>query len=189
MTIHAPNARRGLFLDRDGTLIEDVGFLSKPFDIIWFPDTIDCLERLGRHFLLFVVSNQSGIAAGALTADEVAAVNHHIDSALRSHGIEIQKWYVCPHAREDACGCMKPASHFLMEAQREFGVDLARSATIGDHCHDVTFGERVGAQGYYLLTGHGAKHRHALPAGTPVYATLTEAANTILGAFDHPTDI
>ena len=174
------NRPSAIFLDRDGTLIEDVGYLSKPEDVIWFPDTIASLRRLQRRFMLFVVSNQSGVAIGRLTIDEVTAVNQHIDEVLKAKGIHIKRWYVCPHSRADRCRCMKPAPYFLNAARDAFNLDLGHSFTLGDHLHDVRFGESVGAKGLYLLTGHGAKHRHELPHGMPVYQTLTDATDFIM---------
>ena len=177
-TSHSP--RSAVFLDRDGTLIEDIGYLRRPEDIVWFPDTFNALRRLTKHFLLFVVSNQSGIAAGLLSEAEVDRVNRHIDDALRAASIPIQRWYVCPHSREDECDCMKPAPRFLKEARRDFQVSLKTSFAIGDHPHDVTFIESQGGTGLYLLTGHGAKHRAELPEGTATCSTLSAAVDTIL---------
>lgn len=174
------SSQSAVFLDRDGTLIEDVGYLKRPEDIVWFPDTFDALRRLAKHFLLFVVSNQSGVAAGLLSEAEVNRVNRHIDDALKAANIPIQRWYVCPHARADGCDCMKPAPRFLNEAQRDFQVALETSFAIGDHPHDVTFIESQGGTGLYLLTGHGVKHREELPDGTATYPTLSEAVDTIL---------
>ena len=96
--------RPAVFLDRDGTLIEDVGILSDPARIRLFSDTLLALAALQRHYLLFVVTNQNGIAKGLITQRQVEVVNGALDALLRQGGITIQQWYVCPHQREDvAC--------------------------------------------------------------------------------------
>ena len=176
--------RPAIFLDRDGTIVEDVGYISTIEQIVWFPDTITALKRLSDRFPLFVVSNQSGIAIGELTTEAVAAVNSHIDATLARHGIRIQKWYVCPHSRKDECRCMKPSPFFLYEAVREYGVSLTGSYAIGDHPHDLSFIENQGGTGLYLLTGHGARHRGELSDRRPVYPTLTHAVDSILRITD-----
>jgi D-glycero-D-manno-heptose 1,7-bisphosphate phosphatase len=177
----APSKFAGaVFLDRDGTLVEDVGYLMRPEDIIWYPETIPALQLLAGRFKLFVVSNQSGVALGELSLDEVTRVNDHIHARLAQEGVFIQKWYVCPHSRDEQCECIKPRPFFLEQAAREFGVDLTQSFAIGDHPHDLVFAENVGGTGLYVLTGHGEKHRSELLPSTPVYADILEAARWIV---------
>jgi D-glycero-D-manno-heptose 1,7-bisphosphate phosphatase len=172
-------SRGAVFLDRDGTLIEDVGYLTRPGDIVWYDWTLPALEMLHRQFDLFVVSNQSGVALGRLSEAEVAAVNAAVHDRLLRAGVRIRRWYVCPHTRDDGCDCIKPKPRFLYEAAEEFGISLPGSYTIGDHPHDVTFADSVGAKGLYVLTGHGEKHRAALPPGTLVVSDLLAAARWI----------
>lgn len=175
-----PGARPAVFLDRDGTIIEDRGHLSRPEQVVLFPATPAALRELQQRFLLFIVTNQSGISGGLVTAAEVAAVNRHLVTELAGQGIRITDVYVCPHQREEGCGCMKPAPHFLRQAQQQHGVDLACSFTVGDHPHDVELAAQAGARaGIFVLTGHGEKHRHELPPGTPVAATIAEAVDII----------
>lgn len=90
----SPNA---VFLDRDGTLIEDVGVLIDPDDISIFADTVESLLELQKKYFLFVVTNQSGVALGKISLEEVSNVNHHLDDMLKAKGVKIEKWYVCPH--------------------------------------------------------------------------------------------
>ena len=123
-----------------------------------------------------MVSNQSGVGLGRISMADVARVNDHIHRHLQKNGVSIQKWYVCPHAREDGCDCIKPKPRFLEEAAGEFGLSLGRSFAVGDHPHDVTFATNVGAEGLYLLTGHGERHRSQVPDGTPVFSNLMDAA-------------
>ncbi len=169
-----------VFLDRDGTIIEDRGHLRSPSDVIFFPDTVRSLQRLQDHFLLFIVTHQRGIAEGIMCAAEVEAVNEHVVSTLRRHGVIIQAVYCCPHRREDGCRCIKPNPYFLHEAARRYGVDLTRSFVVGDHPHDIALADHAGAAGVYVLTGHGSKHRAELPDGKAIVPGIGEATDWIL---------
>ncbi|MDI6743169.1 MAG: L-threonylcarbamoyladenylate synthase [Smithella sp.] len=173
------NLKPAVFLDRDGTLIEDVGILTHPDQIRLFPDTIDALQRLSRNYVLFVVSNQPGISKGLVTSQQVASVNSALDDLLRKKNVTIRKWYICPHQRNENCHCIKPNPFFLQEAAYRYGIDLPRSFIIGDHPHDVYTGDTLGVFGLYLLTGHGARHLPELPADRLVFHSLLEAVHWI----------
>ncbi len=172
--------RPAVFLDRDGTIIEDRGVLAEPSDVAFFPDTVDALRRLQRRFLLFLVTNQPGVARGIITLEHVDRVNAKVLSHLAEHGITITAVYVCPHERADGCLCIKPNPHFLRKAAAEHRVDLQRSFTVGDHPHDVEFARAVGARGVYVRTGHGEKHLADVPPGEIIVSGIGEAANWIL---------
>lgn len=170
-----------VFLDRDGTIVEDVGIIREAQQLSFLPGAVEALRLLGRKFRLFVVTNQAGIAGGALTHDQLRSVHSHLTADLRRHGVEIERFFYCPHARTDDCECIKPKPHFLDVARREYGIDLAASWAIGDHPHDVEFAARGGARGIYVLTGHGRKHLPELAPGNLVAADLWDAARIILG--------
>ena len=172
-----------IFLDRDGTLIEDVGILSDPAMIRPFPEAFKTLEALRKKYLLFVVTNQNGIAKGLVTRTQVDAVNRTLEALLVRNGIAMQDWYVCPHDRSDECQCIKPNPAFLLKAAHDYEVDLHASFVIGDHPHDPATGDTVGAFGLYVLTGHGMQHLGELPNDRLVFHTLAEAGSWIL---DHP---
>ncbi len=149
-------------------------------EVAFYPDTTGALRRLQEHFLLFLVTNQSGVARGLITMEGVNYVNARVISYLAEHGVTIADVYVCPHQRSDGCSCIKPNPHFLYKAATEHGVDLRRSFTIGDHPHDVELARSVGARGVYLRTGHGRKHLAELPPDEIVVAGIGEAADWIL---------
>jgi D-glycero-D-manno-heptose 1,7-bisphosphate phosphatase len=172
--------RPAVFLDRDGTLIEDRGILAEPADVVFYPDTVAALRRLRDHFLLFLVTNQPGVARGVIALDNVNRVNAQVVSHLAQHGVAITAVYVCPHQRADGCRCIKPRPYFLHKAAEEHAVDLPRSFTIGDHPHDVEFARAVGARGVYVRTGHGEKHLDELSPGEVVVSGIAEAADWIL---------
>jgi L-threonylcarbamoyladenylate synthase len=173
-----------VFLDRDGTIIEDRGHLRMPSEVVFYPDTVRTLSKLQEHFLLFVVTHQPGISSGILSVAEVDRVNGHVVAELRRQGVAISGVYCCPHRREEQCACIKPRPFFLERAAGEHGVNLARSFVVGDHPHDVTLADNAGATGVYVLTGHGAKHRMELRPRTTVVPGIREAADWILAYRD-----
>ena len=174
------NKRPGVFLDRDGTIIEDRGYLNDPSQVVFFSDTIPALKRLQEHFELFIVTNQSGVAKGLIAYPDVERVNAYILSHIAGHGVRIVETYVCPHERDDDCQCMKPRPYFLQKAETDYQIDLRRSYVIGDHPHDAAFAKNAGANAVYVLSGHGQKHRAELAEDVPIAAGIGEAAAVIL---------
>ena len=172
--------RPAVFLDRDGTLIEDAGFLRHAAEVSFFPQTFSALRRL-RRFVLFIVTNQSGIAKGEITTEEARIVNDYVVRRLAEHEIDIRAVYCCPHQRTDECDCMKPKPYSLKLAEREHKIDLGRSFVIGDHPSDIELAHAVGAKGIYVLTGHGVKHREELRVPETVVGDIGAAADVILG--------
>lgn len=176
----AGGQRPAVFLDRDGTLIEDRGHLGDAGDVVFFPDTVAALRRLRERFALFIVTNQPGVAEGTIAADDVRRVNDHVVARLAEGGVAIARVYVCPHRRTDGCACIKPNPHFLCRAAEEFGLDLRRSFVIGDHPHDVELARNAGATGIYVLTGHGRKHLPDLAGDAPIVPGIAEAVERVL---------
>ena len=172
--------RLAVFLDRDGTLIEDRGHLRDAGEVVFFAETLPALRRLQEHFQFFIVTNQSGVGKGQLTLDEVKSVNDYVVHWLRERGVQIAAVYCCPHRRDEGCACIKPKPFFLEQAAREHGLDLSRSFVIGDHPHDVHFARNAGAIGIYVLTGHGLQHRAELRGDEIVTADIGAAADWIL---------
>jgi D-glycero-D-manno-heptose 1,7-bisphosphate phosphatase len=169
-----------IFLDRDGTIIEDRGDLGAPDQVVFLPGVIDALVALRADYALFIVTNQSAVARGCVTMAQVDAVNRRVVDTLASAGITIVRVFVCPHARTDGCDCIKPKPFFLRVAEREHHIDLPRSFAVGDHPHDVEFARSVGATGIYVLTGHGAKHREALGDDSVVLDSLAAVTSGLL---------
>jgi histidinol-phosphate phosphatase family protein len=174
------NLKPAVFLDRDGTIIEDRGHLRSPSEVVFFPDTVRALQRLQEHFLLCIVTHQPGVSGGLLSAEEVARVNDHVVAELRKHGVVISAVYCCPHRRDEQCACIKPKPLFLQQAAVAYGVDLQRSFVVGDHPHDVILADNAGATGVYVLTGHGAKHLAEMSGCKVVVPGIREAVEWIL---------
>ncbi len=168
--------RPAVFLDRDGTLIEDRGHLDDAAAAVFFRDTFAALRLLQPAFALYIVTHQPGIAQGIVAATAVDGVNQSVTDRLEAAGIRIDAVYCCPHDRADGCACIKPNPHFPQLAADTFGIDLTRSFVIGDHPHDEELGRRCGATGIYVLTGHGRKHLEELPADAVIADGIGDAA-------------
>ena len=135
---------------RDGTLIEDKGFLDDPAGVDILPTVTDALRLLGaRGYATVVVSNQSGVARGYFDDDAVRAVNAEIERRLANDGVAVDAWYWCSHYGED-CACRKPAPGMIERAVREHGLALDGGAVVGDRGSDVALGHAVGIPGVLL---------------------------------------
>ena len=149
-----------IFLDRDGTLNEDPGYISDPEKVVLFPETGKALALLKKYgFLLIVISNQSGIARGLMTGKDVDAVNERINNLLSEHKVKIDAFYYCPahpdYSSEEDCECRKPSPKLLFEAVKEFNIDLQKSYFIGDTVSDVQCGKKAGIKTILVRTGKG----------------------------------
>ncbi|MFP4473205.1 MAG: D-glycero-alpha-D-manno-heptose-1,7-bisphosphate 7-phosphatase [Candidatus Omnitrophota bacterium] len=172
-----------VFLDRDGTINEDVGYFCSHDQFQLIPRALDALRLLQDKYVLFIVTNQSGVARHVFTESELIRFNQEIEGVLKAEGIHIQKTYYCPHLPEDGCLCHKPSDFFLREAEQEFHIDLKGSVVAGDHPHDIEMAHRAGASAVYLLTGHGTKHRSELDSIRPpdlIAQNIYEAAVWIM---------
>ena len=163
---------RAVFLDRDGTLIEEVGYLDRPERVEFFPWTIDAVRVLNRAGLAVVlVSNQSGIARGFFTDAVVDQVHQRMADMLAAGGAHIDAYYYCPHHPEGSvaglarvCECRKPARGLVDRAVAEFGVDPGRSFVVGDRWLDVGLARKVGAKAVLVRTGYGDSEERKPPA-------------------------
>ncbi len=173
--------KKAVFLDRDGTIIEDGGYLSKPSQVMFFNDTFDALRRLQKDYMLFIVTNQQGISEGILTAKEVDCVNQYVVDSLNDAGINIMDVYVCPHTKADNCECRKPKPYFLHKASKDYSIELENSFVLGDHPSDIQLAIQTGANSIYLLTGHGKKHLSELNSNEIVASNISDAVSRILG--------
>lgn len=138
--------RRALFLDRDGTIIVDVGYPRDPGQVALLPGAADALRELSAHAALVIVSNQSGIARGRITPAEAVAVHARTVELLADAGVMLARAYYCPHGPDDGCRCRKPAPGMLLDAAADLGLDLARSIVVGDKASDVEAGRAAGCR-------------------------------------------
>ena len=149
-----------VFLDRDGTLNEDPGYISDPETVVLYPDTGDALALLKKYgFMLIVISNQSGIARGMMTSHDVDSVNDKINSLLSDHKVKIDAFYFCPahpdYSSEEECECRKPSAKLVFEAAKEFNIDLEKSYFVGDSVSDIQCGKNAGIKTILVRTGKG----------------------------------
>jgi len=154
--------RKAIFLDRDGTINEDVGDLFKIPDLAFIPNSIKAMQILQEKYLLFIITNQGGIGKGIFTEEAFLEFNRQFLDILKSKGINIQELYYCPHRPEDGCNCRKPNNHYIEIARQKYNLDLRKSYIIGDHPSDVETGKNANMTGIFLLTGHGKKHLHEI---------------------------
>ena len=179
-----------LFLDRDGTLIVERGYLADPSGVRLARGAAAALRRfVDAGTLLFVVTNQSGIARGRLSWDDVKAVNAEVERRLAVRGVPIAGFLVCPHYPEGTvapysrrCRCRKPGTLLHERAIRRHGLSPSRCAVVGDKWEDVAAGLALGAAGVHLLTGHGRAHRAKVEAeggGVILARTLAEGLSKL----------
>ncbi len=153
------NRQRAVFLDRDGTLIEEKEYLHRPEEVVIYPGAGEALKRLqDAGFLLFIVTNQAGVGRGYFTMAEVEAVHAHLLKELARDGVRFQRIYVAPEAPDQPNRGRKPSPQFLFEARDEFGIDLAQSYFVGDKLIDLECGWNAGVKKSILVrTGYGAE--------------------------------
>ena len=180
---------RAIFLDRDGTLIVDKHYLHKPEEVEILPGAADALRRLqDAGFLLFLVTNQSGVGRGYFTMEDLTRVHAHLEAELASEDVTFTDIYVAPEAPDQPSHGRKPSPGFLLDARDAFDVDLSRSFMIGDKRIDLEAGWNAGVAASLLVrTGYGAeterKEGAKLSPGV-VVNDLTGAADWILARGD-----
>ena len=180
---------RAVFLDRDGTIIEEKDYLRDPAQVAIFPGAKEGLKHLqDAGFKLFIVSNQSGVGRGYFTIADVNRVNERLVELLGPDGVRFEKIYIAPEAPEQPSRGRKPSPQFLFDARDEFGIDLSQSYIIGDKLIDLECGWNAGVRKSILVrTGYGAEYErvHASKLGqAQVVNSLAEAAECILAASD-----
>jgi D-glycero-D-manno-heptose 1,7-bisphosphate phosphatase len=145
-----------VFLDRDGTLIEEKQYLSDPELVCLEEGVVDGLALLMEHrHPLIVVSNQSGIGRGMFLESDAQRVNARLSDMLQVYGISIMGWYLCPHTLEAHCECRKPLPGMAVAASRDWHLTLPGSYVIGDKQTDLELADAIGATGILVTTGHG----------------------------------
>jgi D-glycero-D-manno-heptose 1,7-bisphosphate phosphatase len=155
--------RRAVFLDRDGTLNEEAGYLNALDRLVLFPYAVDAVRLLNRAgFAVVIMTNQAGIARGIVSKEFVAEAHAYISKRLEAAGAKIDGVYYCPHHPDGIveglnrrCACRKPQPGMLLQAAGDLGLDLSRSFVVGDRWHDVKCGQNAGARSVLVRTGYG----------------------------------
>jgi histidinol-phosphate phosphatase family protein len=192
--------RPAVLLDRDGTMIRDVGYLDRPESLEWYPWTLDAVRLLNRAgFVVCVTTNQGGIGLGLYSDAFVRELHAGMGETLKAAGARVDGWFYCPHhprAELDAlrveCDCRKPAPGMARRAAERFDLDLTASYVVGDKASDVGLANGVGARGVMVRTGHGEQELMGrggtMPEAAHVAADLMEATSWILGRSGHRRD-
>jgi D-glycero-D-manno-heptose 1,7-bisphosphate phosphatase len=182
---------RAVFLDRDGTMIEDVGYLDRLERLRLFPYTIDAVRLLNAAGCkVVVVTSQNGVANGILSEEFLAQTHAHLSGLFEASGAKVDGYYYCPHSpyavveryRTD-CECRKPKPGMILAAARDHDIDLSRSIVIGDRWRDIEMGRAAGTGVMLVETGYGRTEASRRPEHippVPVAGTLIEAVSLVL---------
>jgi len=152
---------KAVFLDRDGTLNEDPGYIGDPNKLVLFPDVGESLALLKNkyNFKLIVVSNQSGVARGLISEEEVIAVNSELNKKLAPYDVSIDEFYYCIHhpefSEKKECDCRKPSPKMILDSAKDLNIDLSQSYLIGDTISDIDAGKNAGIKAILVKTGKG----------------------------------
>jgi D-glycero-D-manno-heptose 1,7-bisphosphate phosphatase len=173
-----------VFLDRDGTMIEDVGYLDAFDRIEFFPWTVDAIRSLNRAgFAVVVVTNQAGVARGFFDETFVQETHRRIDARLAAGGARVDAYYYCPHHPDgrvaefvQRCDCRKPGPGMIHQAARDLSLDPARSFVVGDTWLDIGLSRAAGSRGILVRTGAGAAWEARPQAGLAADAVVDKLA-------------
>jgi len=184
---------RAIFLDRDGTLNEEVGYIDQVISFRLFPWAAEAVRMINQAgYKAIVLTNQSGVARGYFTEELVAQVHERLKAELKREGARLDAIYYCPHHPEGIvsayrrdCQCRKPKPGMVHRAQEEFNLELSECYFIGDKYVDIRLAQSVGAHGILVLTGFGRVEQHdqSLNGGQPpdyIAENLLEAVQWVL---------
>ena len=181
---------KAVFLDKDGTIIEDVGYIQSPSQIKFIDGSIEAIKKLNQAgYKVVIISNQSGIARGMVTENAI----HHVDKTLHKHilngGAHLDGIYFCPHHPEHglhpykkSCECRKPHPGLIKKAEHDLKIDLSMSFMIGDKATDIEAGQKAGVKTVLVLTGRGPEEKSKIKEKPDHIANkLSDAIDWILG--------
>ncbi len=178
--------RRAVFLDRDGTIVDDPppGFLHEPGNVRLLPGAAEAIHQLNdAGWVVVTVSNQAGIARGLYDESAYAAVQRRLADLLAAHGAHLDAAYFCPHHPQftGPCDCRKPGLKLFRDAQAALELDLARSYWVGDRLGDVAPARKLRGRALLVTTGHGMTYQgQARALRIPVVTDLAAAAAAIV---------
>ncbi|MGA2780646.1 MAG: D-glycero-beta-D-manno-heptose 1,7-bisphosphate 7-phosphatase [Smithella sp.] len=185
-----------VFLDRDGTINEEVGYLDSLDKFKIIPGAYEAIRLINESGMkVVVISNQAGVARGLFTEDFVKITHEYLQNALRKRGAYIDNFYYCPHHPTEGielyrqvCNCRKPAPGMLLQAAQDLNIDFKRSYLVGDRFNDMEAGKKIGVRGILVKTGFGQSllqddgPDEATPENKPdfIAADILEAVKLIL---------
>jgi len=170
-----------VFLDRDGTINSDFGYVHLPEQLTFIPNSLEGLKILQKEgYRLFIVTNQSGIGRGYYTKDQFHQFNDFFLQKLTEAGIIVEKTFFCPHLPEDKCNCRKPKTMLVKNHFKSGEIDFHYSYVIGDKTTDLKFAENLGLKSILVLTGKAGKDESYNIKPTYTSNNLLEAAKIII---------
>ncbi len=177
--------KAAIFLDRDGVVIEEVDYLTRPDQLKLIPGSARAIARLRRAGLKVVlVTNQSGVARGYLTLQTLRAVHRLLSRQLKAQGTKLDGLYFCPHLPVQAggkgCSCRKPGLGMIKKAQKHFHLDLSRSYFVGDTTTDTLTAQRAGCTAVLVRTGKAGRDRVYSAKPHKICKDLAAAADWII---------
>ncbi|MCL2761091.1 MAG: D-glycero-beta-D-manno-heptose 1,7-bisphosphate 7-phosphatase [Desulfuromonadales bacterium] len=178
---------KAVFLDRDGTLNVESGYIFKIEDIKFIPGVKEGLSLLkSAGFLLVVITNQAGVAKNLYTIDDLEKLHNFMQNELEEFGVGIDGWYFCPHHPEygelKECNCRKPLPGMIYAAANDLNIDLSASWVVGDKTSDILAGIAAGCRSVLVETGYGETEKQSLPERVTVCRDILEAAKFIIAA-------
>jgi D-glycero-D-manno-heptose 1,7-bisphosphate phosphatase len=180
---------KAVFLDRDGTIVEDIGYLNSPEQLKFIPGSIEAIKKLNEAgYKVVVITNQAGVARGLITEDMLQTIDKTLHKWILNGGAHLDGIYYCPHHPDhgvypykQVCECRKPHPGLLKRAHRDLEIDLARSFMIGDKATDVEAGKRAGTKTVFVRSGRGKEEEKKID-GEPnhIAKDLSDAVNWLL---------
>lgn len=174
-------ARKAVFLDRDGVILEERGYLARPDEVVLIEGAAEAIRKVaGLGLLVVVVTNQSGIGRGLFTENDYSRVKEKMDTLLALGGAKADAEYFCPHAPWEGCTCRKPSAGLAFRAAMDLGLDLAASFVVGDKASDMEMARIIGARSVLVRTGYGLETERTLePVWDAVADGIADAAEII----------
>jgi len=180
-------SRRVVLLDRDGTIIEDRHYLADPQGVTLLPGAMEGLRALSAAGIrAAVLTNQSGVARGRITAAQLAAVHQRLGAVLEAGGVRLAGIFSCPHAPDAGCGCRKPAEGLARQAAETLGFALSEAAVVGDKASDLELGHRLGVPAILVRTGEGLA---TLQSGAASADYLVDDLTEVARLLTHPAGL
>ena len=181
MELPPPKMAPAVFLDRDGTINKEMGYLQDPAEFELLPNAPEGMKRFREMgYRIVVVTNQNGIGLGYFTRRDFYKVNSAMFRALRPHGVVIDRIYFCPHGFGEECDCRKPNTALLEQARKDLNLDVAHSIVIGDRTLDMELARRAGMTGILVKTGAGGGDKEFDAPPAYVAEDLLDAARWVL---------